>query len=348
MTARLKTQQENSFDASFAKDVRDLFANRRAGHLGKWMYSLPLYDGDPVRGAELWTNVIEDAKNGSAYYVFNDERILIRQAAPLIASYIKNDCSLIDLGPGSKDAFLNKILPLINASNKSIKEYIGVDICPSTLDTLGSLAKETCSDVTVKTLVADFLDTPFKYPADNPSELAVLFGLTLFNLCIDPRVEELPELLLSRYLKNLGAHFKNQNGILVVTQDTNRDAALLAEAYETNRAYEETVLYRIARDLPISEGYDPEAFEMVMEFHENTGAYSMSFVATRNMDFQIDDEKFFLQSGERFYFHNSYKLQPHIFHAAAKFAGFEVIETIMSDNKRSALHIIRQSESANV
>lgn len=321
------------------QDVCDLFSGRRAGHMGKWMYSYPLNQDDPVRGVELWAKVIADAKNGSPYYVFNDERALIQKAAPIIASYLKKDCSLIDLGPGSVDAFSGKIAPIIDAS-PFVKEYVGVDISTSILESTGAHAAEKNPGLSIKNFHADFFDTPFQYPTSEPSELAVLFGLTLFNLCVDPRVEKLPELLLRSYLNKLKRHFRTENGLLVITQDTNQDPESLAHAYETNRDYQSTLLYRISRDLPVWGEYDPKEFELMMDFYPETNAYAMSFRAKKKMRFSIGQEAFEVGEGDQFYFHNCFKFNAEQFMSIVDESEFQHLE-MLTDGKKSVLHILK-------
>lgn len=333
------TIQSQKVDPELLQDACDLFAGRRAGHMGKWMYSYPLYENDPVRGAELWAKVVEDAKNGSPYYVFNDERALIQKAAPVIASYITQNCSLVDLGPGSKDAFTGKIDPIIK-TNSYIREYVGVDISTSILNDIDGYVQGTHPFLGTRTANADFFADAFRYPSSQPSELAVLFGLTLFNLCIDPRVPELPEMVLGSYLTRLGQHFRTRNGLLVITQDTNQDPELLAHAYATNKDYESTLLYRIPRDLPVAGDYDPLGFELVMKFHPETKAYSMSFQAQKSMNFSIGGEAFTVTAGDRFYFHNCFKLGAEDFVRIAAQSNLTHLKMI-DDGNHTVLHILR-------
>lgn len=329
---------EITVNQELLRDTLDLFSNRRAGHMGKWMYSYPLFEGDPVRGAELWAKVIENAKNGSPYYVFNDERTLIQKASPQIASYLTQNYSLIDLGPGSRDAFTGKIEPIIKAGIHA-REYIGVDISTSILDDIERQVQQSYPFISAKTVNTDFFEAAFKYPSAQPAELSVLFGLTLFNLCIDPRIAGLPEQLLSSYLNRLASHFRTENGLLVITQDTNQDPEALAKAYETNRTYQCTLLHRIARDLPIDGNYDPNGFELVMEFHPDTKAYSMSFQATKPMRFSIDGELFNVEKNERFYFHNCFKFSAEQFIDITRQSKLDHVEMI-TDGTTSVLHVL--------
>lgn len=325
---------------TFATDVCDWFSGRRAGHMSKWLYSEPQFQGDRANGAIEWAKAVEQAKNGSPYYVFREEEAIIRHAAPEVSRLFDCTTSLVDLGPGSRDAIINKIYPIRQNGNGHIAEYIGVDVSEAILGDAKAAIFDLDKDLAFKSVHRNFYDS-FLYPSIGQQIVTCFFGLTICNMTIDPRVVDLPEKMLSSYFSILKGHMGRKPGYLLVTQDINQDEETLRDAYMTRNDFYRTLLHRIERDIPIQGNYDPDAFDLDMRFFEETQAFGIYFVPNKAMSFSIGHEEFNLERGQELYFHNAFKFDIPTFQRAAFAGGFEIEGTIQNGS-RCVLHVLKQ------
>jgi len=96
---RLYSLPLTQHDTGLMEDTQDWFTGRRAGHMSKWLYSSPEFEGDKVNGANMWANVVRGSKLGSSYYVYRDEYKAIADSIKKISSLIDAPCTIVDLGP---------------------------------------------------------------------------------------------------------------------------------------------------------------------------------------------------------------------------------------------------------
>lgn len=330
-------------DHEFLNDVKDFFSERRAGHLSKWLYSDPLYPGDKACGAVVWQRIIEDARNGSDYYVFRDEEEIINSSLAKISGLFASGYRLIDLGPGSADAVKQKVIPIIESADNNIQEYVAVDVCKTTLDNAVSKINKLFKSLETEKFCKDFFKDTFFYGSPSPciGEVAVFFGLTLGNMTIDPRVKGLPELLLTDWLNKIRSHFSTKQNYLIVTQDINNEPISLKKAYKACAPYYYPLLHRIYRDIEISEGYNPDSFHLEVDYFPETKACALCFVADASMEFCIEDEYFSIAQGQRLYFHNAFKFDIQTFINCANMAGFDVVFTERLPGNPCVLHALK-------
>ncbi len=336
----LAIKKEN---VEFSRDVCDFFAERRAGHMSRWLYSTTQYSGDKACGAEAWQRAIADAKNGSAYYVFQKEREIIRHSIPIVRDIFAQDCRFIDLGPGSTDAVQHKIIPFIESAGDNITEYACVDVCAETLTMAAAEVAGKFPSIQTSLMCKDFIQDAFRYGKPCNQEVAAIFGLTLCNMAIDPRVTKLPEYQLAACLKRLQSHFTAKERYILITQDINQDIVKLREAYLALREHYTSVLYRIGRDLSVSGDYDPENFVMEVDYFPETQACALCFVAKKTMHFSIDDEHFDIRKHDRFYFHNAFKFDIDTFVGSAKRVDLQLVHSEKAENNPCVLHIFKSA-----
>lgn len=337
----LLKQNEEKQSVEFRHDVCDWFAGRRAGHMSKWLYSTAQFEGDRACGAEAWKRGVEAAKNGSDYYVFLKEKSIIREAVSKLRNVFSKISRLADLGPGSEEAVRDKVLPFVKDQFYNVAEYTGVDVCADTLTMANTEVLSSRQSIKTRQLERDFIQDRFFYGDYVPREVAVIFGLTLCNMAIDPRVPELPKEMLSSYFKRLKAHFNSTESWLIVTQDTNQNPELLARAYGALSDHFSRLLYRIQRDLPVSSGFEPEGFKMEVDYFSHTQACALCFVPQKDMSFYISDELFELKKDQRLYFHNAFKFDKETFLRAAQDGGFDVVKSVEQANNPCVLHALK-------
>lgn len=337
----LTSENINIRNSNFCADTLDLFQKRRSGHMSKWLYSTPQFSGDKACGADVRQRVIEDAKNGSPYYVFLHEKAIIQRALPAVHPLFDRPSRLIDLGPGSLEALEQKVFPLLAANGRTIVGYTGVDVCKKTLDAASNAVKAKFKTIQATSLNKNFIDDEFSYGRPIPLEMAMLFGLTLFNLDIDPRVPDLPQKALQESLEKIRSHFSSEQRYLLITQDINQDVNTLRAAYFAISPYFLCLPHRMQRDLFIEGYFNPDGFSVGVDYFENTKALSVCFIAQEDMHFTIETESCQIQAGERFYFNNAYKFDIETFLGAAAAAGMRPLQTIQEDSNHCILHILK-------
>jgi uncharacterized SAM-dependent methyltransferase len=248
---------------------------------------------------------------------------------------------IIDMGPGSRDAVRDKLFPVISAFGKSAKEYIAVDVSEKSL--LG--AKEEVAvafpHVQANVIHADFVQDNFRFGKSIPVELATLFGLTLCNLPVDPLVAGLPEKMLTASLSRIRTHFASASRNFVITQDANQDLESLRRAYMAQKELYLTLPHLMLRDLPIKGKFNPDGFDVDVEFIPSTQACAVSFIAKEAMQFSIKDENFQVKRGQRLYFHNAFKFDVATFTRCIRNAGFDVLETVVQAKNPCVLHVLK-------
>jgi len=280
---RIRQQTLEQYDiAEFTRDVIDFFSGKRAGHLSKWLYSNPRFPGDKACGVDAWAQVAHDARDGSPYYVFRAEEDIINAAAPCMQNMVVNrGARIIDIGPGSLDAVRGKMSPIIRAFETAVREYVAVDVSEKSLSVAQAEVARAFPFLNASTIRSDFIQDKFSYGQKIRDEIAVLLGLTLCNLPVDPLVSGLPERMLTSSLNRIRAHFSGQNNHLIITQDMNQNTNTLRSAYTTREPVYMTLPHLIARDVPISGDFDPTGFNLDIEFIPQTQACAMSFVSKK-------------------------------------------------------------------
>jgi uncharacterized SAM-dependent methyltransferase len=284
-----------------------------------------------------WGDYIKKAKAGNAYYVPNGEIEALNAVLKNIRSHVQGDVSVIDLGPGSEEALFGKVMPVLEALDS--KYYIGVDIVAECLQRIEASLKAHSPDIQFTGINSDFYQNKIKLPTNTTLVMAI-FGQTIINLPIDPRVEKLPDMVLGSYFKRFHSHL-NGNGYFIAAQDTNQNEADFHDAYMTGADFHLNMLYRVARDLPVSEGYDPDAFGFKITFFKETGAMAYTYVCQKPMTFELEGETFNLSTGQEFYLHNSYKFQAERFVSIAKESGFTAVETQFDAHQKVAVHLFK-------
>lgn len=335
----LQVHQRQIQNPEFLQDIQDLFAERRFGHVGCWRFSEPLYQGDPVNGLKYWNSMVKEAKAAGKYYIFSDEVDLINECARAIGQEVAAPVTLVDLGPGSKEAVIDKIGNLIREIGQPVSGYIGIDIVPEVLESTRSTFKESFPFIDYADLHADFFEQKLPLSA-SPNVLMVIFGVTLFNLPIDPLQPKLNRMMMVSLLKRMRANLV-RDAHFVVTQDCNADLQEIISSYRAQDKVWLNMLQRIIRDLPVSGDFDPEGFSFEPFWVAETCALSHTYVCRKDMDFMIGGESFCLHKGQRFHLHNSYKFPADYFCGLAKQAGFEASFTHINEAGRMALHMLK-------
>lgn len=319
----------------FASDVIDLFHENKAGHLGQWEYSEPLFTNDSVRGEELWRKFLHDYTYD--YYILPNEIRLIQETAFSVADIIGTYPSVIELGPGSKEAVYFKTIPMLKGFLKP-QSYTAVDLVVKYLKGVKRIIPALFDECSVQTFKKDFFESDFDLP-DYEHPVMMMFGGTICNLSGFPNngfsINE--TILLLRKLRSL----LNNDGYFVITQDTNQDPISIERAYAGQTDFALNLLHRIKRDTKVVGDFDPESFVFKPMWFSKSYSLAHTFTVQKNMNFSVNGHDVSLKKDQILYFNNSYKYPSELFKKMAAMAGFKPLETFFDKDKRIALHLLK-------
>ncbi len=333
-----KQISEKLLDQSdFMTDIIDLFSGTRSGHVGKWGYSDKLSENDSVCGADLWNRFLN---NSESYYLCKNEISLIIKYAEKIAQITGEARSLIDFGPGSKDAVINKTLPILNFL-KNIQSYRPIDVSQEFVDGARDCVSHYYPMLKISPLQADFFSDSIKHK-DKVPVIGLAFGSLISNIPGHPN-SPVPYQEIIRQLIAYGSII-GSGGYLVITQDANQSHNSILESYihPDHSAYEENIMHRVSRDLPVSGGFKPNQWEYRPVWYKSRHLLSHTLVALCDQNFWIGPHLFRVSAGESFTIDNSYKYPVALFQILARKAGYTPSKVFIDDQGRVAMHIMKR------
>ena len=325
--------QTKTNQTQFLIDAQNLFAEKQFGHMGNHRFS--------KEGLELWNKISQRAKKDGVYYIFSDEVSLIEKAAPELLSLLPHGLILIDNGPGTEEAMRDKLGNFIKKMNGKISAYVAIDAVPEIVKDARRFFQQEFPEIDFIGLENDFFQDQINLPL-NGTKLSVVFGQTMFNLPVDPREKELPHLMVVSMLRRLKSNISDDD-FLLITQDCNRDKSDIVQSYKVQNDIWMNVLQRIKVELPVSDEFDPNNFTFEPHWIEETNALSHTFVAKKSMQFSLGDQDYTIESGQRFYLHNSYKFPVETFLEWSKEAGLETVYSKQNEKRRIALHLFQKT-----
>ena len=265
-------------DPNFTQAVISLFANnsnQRAGHLGKYEYSSPKYEGDPVNGVDLWADFIK--ANPQDYYPPLAEGLVAERARDVLPRYVPEPVALAFLGIGNVEMFRAKDLRVTDKFNNVIAAHafdINHEFSSDALREMGRRWSPETSGVEQGATTADIFNG-FSIPlghhhihrSHEVSRLATMFGLTIFNLGGFAQ-HGFPT---DKFSERLTAIRKavGKGGYFVTTFDANADPQKIEKAYANQTAFATNLAHRINRDTPASVLVDKTEFRV--KYHADKG-----------------------------------------------------------------------------
>jgi dimethylhistidine N-methyltransferase len=268
----------------------------------KWFYDR--------RGSALFESICDQPE----YYPTRQEMALLETIAPLIATHIPPDATLVELGSGAS----LKTRRLLNATS-NIKTYAPVDISPSALAAGASEIARDYPKLEVTPIIGDF-SQPATLKALGLGGAKVIFfpGSTIGNF--DP---EATVAFLSAYRRLLG-----DQGLFLIGVDLAKDARTLEAAYNdrarVTAAFNLNLLARINRD---ADGdFDLTTFAHVAVWNALEGRVEMHLQSLEDQTVRAAGREFAFFQGETIHTENSYKFTRAGFLALARRGGWRLIE----------------------
>lgn len=333
-----------SNSGEFLTATIDLFRRERAGHMASFAYASPEFEGDLVRGTELWPKMARSP----GYYLYWDEIKLAEncgeQIVNLLPANLKN-FSVIEMGPGDVDIVQKKTHNLLKAFQRvkgpgCLKNYIAMDVDQGYAT---RAARETGKTFGVREdyIVSDFRKFGLRVQTE-ATPVMVVFGGTLFNM---PKLKDAkPHHILQTYLTYL-RDIIGKDGYLIVTQDVNTDEKSLLAAYDDPNGYgRETargIMHRISRDLK-TRNFSGHDFDCVVRWDRADSRVTINARAKLSKYFEVGDVPFTLQKDQEWSLVNAFKMSAETFKRNAEFAGFEHVGMVSENtNKRIVAHVLR-------
>lgn len=323
------------FDSSLFKEkVKSLFLHTEEENLAAYIYSTPdpNIENDPARGEEYYRQVIEESVD---YYLYKEEVRLINTVANQLSNYVPQGVNIVEFGPGTKTAFINKTMPFLKSLNHNITTYIPVDLCKTYLDQAKDVLQDELPDMLVKPIQDDFIEnTDLVKQFDKP--LVWFKGSTITNLSTNQCID---------FLKNISQALPSE-GILIVGVDANQSESSLKKAYDTEEMANLmlSVLYWVDRDLPTT-NFNPDAFKYQPEWTPNNYCLKHNAIATSNQDFVFDGVNISIKENEKFHLLSSYKYPVDYFQKIARQAGLEPLTHFVDESQRMVIHVLASKNS---
>ncbi len=317
---------------NFLQDSIDLFKGRKASHMGAHQYvpHAGKRNGKPTSGDKLWAET-EAQHNISAKAMFNEETVLLRQAASEIHHFLPQGLPVVDLGPGTVQAFKNKVLPLIQALQS--EQYIPVDESIVFLQDLFRM-EGIKGHYSIRPLIDNFFEN--ESPYHEGSALVCSFGSTISNI-ESPIGDELPEESLIQGLYRLA--LAASDGALLVAFDSNQNGEAIQEYYRLHALFQLNIFDRMAVDLPMKD-FDPLAFDYEPVWIPSSGQLAHTAIVTRDIAFEIDGQPITLTKGQKLHLKNSYKFTPTFFEKACHALQLDILR-VWGDSSNSKVYLLK-------
>ena len=317
---------------AFEQDVIAVMEGREDAVLMPHMYENPLFEGDLVNGANLWTDVYNKAHG---YYLGKGEREAIANNSDNIAKLLGEGVTFVDLGPGSATSVRAKTFPLLE-SIRNVERYIPIDVSKAYVDSSIEAVSHEFPHIKLKGIQSDFYVCS-SLAGHYKNSVAFFSGSTIGNI---------PEVTSKISYKNIVdklVRLKNlvgEGGTLIITQDTNQDEASLCAAYhnEYTKKFTLNVLHRINRDLNTN-GFDASAFTFDTQWNPQNHFYGRYAVPTKDQTFSINARILTVKAGQKLDIVRSYKYSADAFIKLGQQAGFNSIDCFMDSSERTAVHV---------
>ncbi len=309
----------------FLEDVKCLFLESRYGHMERWEYGHPRFEGDLAAGASHWASLI---KSPGDYYLTQADadniNWAIRQKS--FQDKIKGTRTLIELGPGCEISLMKKTLPFYECA-KTVKNYIAIDGTKKIASNAAEFFHKH-TGTTVSAIEKDFFNG--RICEGNYSKASVVFwGSSLGNFEGEAGQDPLPG--LKKFLENL-VNSLSPNDAAILSFDTESDKRAVINAYMEPALKRQilSVIHRIDRDGIVTGNFDPSLWRHEPVWIEENLQCAHYVYPVSDQDFFINEQEFRIPAGKRFISNNSYKYRPEQMLTTAEQAGFATAEIFQS------------------
>lgn len=312
---KLSFSQTN--EAEFIQAIFGLLTETLSGHMERWEYGAPEYAGDPAAGSVFWAEFI---RTTNEYYLLNGEELLIKEAINSGKLNILRDLkTVVELGPGSKDALNKKTAPFLSACT-NLRSYIAVDSEISQAENAIKQIHNTYKLLTTHAIEQSFETLSLNVPRLGPTGM-IMWGCTLGNIPGHWGMNPYNQLLQSlKILKNS----INSGDQIFISFDTEEHEQSILNAYNHPllSACFLSPLHRLVRDNLVSGKFDPNKWQHESVWVPETMQCAHTIYPIEDQNFELCGTRILIPRKKKFITNNSYKFKPETIISASKKAGF--------------------------
>ena len=342
------------YDQTFIEKILDWALRKVGGGVGLYRYGDPQHEGDKVKGSFLYQEFLR--KFMGAYYPKKKDKMAFQFAAAHAAQFVKGEATLIVQGPGKsydeKDFYLaghfeNVAGCIVNdisaeygtSAQEAAQEQFSLEVTQSV-----ALQNDFFKEPTIdESFDIDYPDFKFK-----GTPVMIVAGLTLSNMEGFPE-DGLPKnrvvSILKRWRADLLKAFNKSanpqgNPLLIISVDHNQNGPMIEQAYQGQEEFTLNFPYRIVRDAPVSEGFNPEGFKVEYKWHTHSHVITHSLIPTEDMHYCIDGVPVFMPENERFIVNNTYKYPEGDWEDMVDLAAFNIKAKIQQPDNPIAVYVL--------
>lgn len=282
----------------------------------KMLPSMYFYDNE---GSELFEKITQLEE----YYPPKIEIPLLISTARKLKGEFK-DCDLVELGSGD----CSKISVLLDEIPEEIRQsivYYPVDICKEAIEKSAFSLQEKYPEMEIHGITADFLEHLENIPGKR-KKFFCFFGSTIGNLTEEKALE---------FMGNLG-DIMSRGDRLLLGMDMVKEIGIIERAYNDSQGITAEFNKNILKvtNSHLGTDFDPEEFEHVAFFNENSSRIEMHLKAKKDLqiDIPVFEKRIVFKKGETIHTENSHKYTSESIKKLADAAEIS-IEQIFSDEK---------------
>ncbi len=303
----------------------------------RWQYLDPAFKGDRVRGSQLWATW--EAVSGNDNMLHRQGRIIQSRAVEM-AALTKPRHTLIDLGPGSRQAFARNTVPFVEAYGGDLKQLISVDISSLAAEDIKTYAQELYPEKLSFAVNDDFLEEGLSLPTKGKC-VAIFMGGTIGNIAAPQNADNAIELMADRIRRlkyNLPA-----GTVAFIGLEATQDGNLLYGDYDhpAHGEFEINVMHGIKRDVLADEkGFDPDGWKYAMKWWPDAYQFCHLAEATKDQEFKLLGKQFSFAAGDQLVIDNSFKFPVLAMQRATQLAGSRYIRPFADQDGRMIVHAL--------
>lgn len=327
---------QTDLNVTFATDCYKWFSGK-AVDMGRWQYLDPAFVGDWVRGSQLWAQW--EAVSGNDNMLHRQGRI-IQERVEEMKALTKPRHTLIDLGPGSRQAFERNTVPYVDAYGEDLKHLISIDISSFAAEDIKEYMQSLYPEKLSFSVNDDFLKGGLSLPTKGKC-VAVFMGGTIGNIAAPQNTENAIELMAGR-IRSLKYNLPAETVIFIGLEST-QDADLLYGAYDhpAHAEFEVNLMHGIKRDvLPHEQGFNPDGWKYAMKWWPDAYQFCHLLEATRDQKFRLLGKDFSFAAGDQLVIDNSFKFPVLAMQRATQLAGSRYIRSFADQDGRMIVHAL--------
>lgn len=320
-------------DAGFVKDMRDFWSRSRSGNLMGHVTEREAF--------RLW----EEFTKVTAYYPFTADVDILLNHQGFYRDAIRGDgtehVTVIDLGPGSTHAIMNKTVPFLSIVEADC--YVAVDRVWDPILNARFTVKDAMPEIALQSRHHDFFHDNFEIGVDRhmrplsiPTQSKRVFlamGLPYGNLEGFPD-EGLPKQALVAAFSNIADHMRKGDKF-IASIDVNHDRESLEAAYghPLNGQLVRSVLERIPAEFQTID-FHLSHFEQWSQWMPEKHMYGMGLRAKKDIAFMFNGESMSWKKGQSSTFMNAYKYPPEFLTEVIGDSGLQCTASLPDGHKR--------------